>query len=192
MGFNIYHCRDEKSELYEYQIYGKLENCPPDQCADVYIDLHYRVKLNELEVLFLKELHEDISDGRTVIHWEIKFLFLLTNRDYVFIQLPYFIQNKEVDGQKIYVILVKSANSSKFPRKTRIFKGKGFPLTLSLVESDSEGWCSSSFLSQRTANLILLGLQRLISFCLIYNTELDTFGLYTKGLSINSVNVICI
>nr|XP_060616920.1 phosphatidylcholine transfer protein [Anolis sagrei ordinatus] len=132
MGFNIYRHREEKSGLYEYKIYGTLENCPPDLCADVYMDLHYRIKWDE----FLKELHEDTRDGRTVIHWEVKFPFPLTNRDYVFIHER---QDMEVDGQKLYVILAKSASSPKFPEKNGIVRVKNYRQSVAFQSDGKKG-----------------------------------------------------
>lgn len=32
----------QESGLYEYKVFGSLPGCPPELCADVYMDLNYR------------------------------------------------------------------------------------------------------------------------------------------------------
>lgn len=34
----------QTSGLYEYKVYGTLDDCPPDVCSEVYLDLEYRKK----------------------------------------------------------------------------------------------------------------------------------------------------
>lgn len=35
-------CCFQVTGLYEYKVFGELPSCPPDLCADVYMDLTYR------------------------------------------------------------------------------------------------------------------------------------------------------
>ncbi|XP_042304044.1 phosphatidylcholine transfer protein isoform X1 [Sceloporus undulatus] len=132
LGFSIYRLRDEKSGLYEYKVYGTLDDCPPELCADVYMDLDYRINWDQ----FLKELCEKTQDGRTVIYWEVKFPFPLTNRDYVFIRER---QDMEVDGKMIYVVLAKSVNSSKFPEKPGIVRVKNYRQSVAFQSDGKKG-----------------------------------------------------
>ncbi|KAJ7317909.1 hypothetical protein JRQ81_004071 [Phrynocephalus forsythii] len=76
-GFKIYRQYDEKSGLYEYKLYGTLNDCSPELCADVYMDLNYRPKWDQ----FVRDICEKTHDGRPAIYWEVKFPFPLTNRD---------------------------------------------------------------------------------------------------------------
>ncbi|XP_075702636.1 phosphatidylcholine transfer protein isoform X3 [Rhinoderma darwinii] len=53
MGIQIYRLYDEKTGLYEYKIYGGLADCPPELCADVYMDLDYRKKWDQYVKVFM-------------------------------------------------------------------------------------------------------------------------------------------
>uniref|UniRef100_A0A8D0E8P0 Phosphatidylcholine transfer protein n=1 Tax=Salvator merianae TaxID=96440 RepID=A0A8D0E8P0_SALMN len=132
-GLSIYRLYDEKSGLYEYKVYGNLAECSPELCADVYMDLNYRLKWDR----YLRELCEKTHDGRTVIYWEVKFPFPLANRDYVFIRER---QDLEVDGKKIYVILSKSINAVKVPEKPGIVRVKNYKQSVAF-ESDGMNGC---------------------------------------------------
>ncbi|KAG8129369.1 hypothetical protein E2320_016176, partial [Naja naja] len=46
-GLCIYRLYDEKSGLYEYKIYSILNDCSPELCAEVYMDLNYRTKWDQ-------------------------------------------------------------------------------------------------------------------------------------------------
>uniref|UniRef100_A0ABM5FNQ9 Phosphatidylcholine transfer protein isoform X1 n=1 Tax=Pogona vitticeps TaxID=103695 RepID=A0ABM5FNQ9_9SAUR len=118
-GFKIYRQYDEKSGLYEYKLYGILNDCAPELCADVYTDLNYRPKWDQ----FVRDICEKTHDGRPAIYWEVKFPFPLTNRDYVFTRER---RDMEVDGRKIYVILAKSVQTNKFPEKSGIVRVKAY------------------------------------------------------------------
>ncbi|KAH0629223.1 hypothetical protein JD844_011140 [Phrynosoma platyrhinos] len=194
LGFSIYRLRDEKSGLYEYKIYGTLDDCSPELCADVYMDLNYRINWDQ----FLKELCEKTQDGRTVIYWEVKFPFPLANRDVSFQVLECYFQHLwlpalmqvlivhstfgkfkhalyicinthfgsmiynifkilissstssqyvfirerqdiEVDGKKIYVVLAKSVNSSKFPEKPGIVRVKNYRQSVAFQSDGKKG-----------------------------------------------------
>nr|XP_020641866.1 phosphatidylcholine transfer protein [Pogona vitticeps] len=108
-----------KSGLYEYKLYGILNDCAPELCADVYTDLNYRPKWDQ----FVRDICEKTHDGRPAIYWEVKFPFPLTNRDYVFTRER---RDMEVDGRKIYVILAKSVQTNKFPEKSGIVRVKAY------------------------------------------------------------------
>ncbi|XP_062975976.1 phosphatidylcholine transfer protein [Elgaria multicarinata webbii] len=130
--FSIYRLLDEKTGLYEYKVYSLLPDCPPELCADVYMDLNYRTKWDQ----YLREMCEKTHDGLSVIYWELKFPFPLANRDYVFIRER---QDMELDGQKIYVILAKSVTTSKFPEKPGIVRVKNYRQSVAFVSDGKKG-----------------------------------------------------
>ncbi|KGL78196.1 Phosphatidylcholine transfer protein, partial [Tinamus guttatus] len=70
----------QQSGLYEYKIYGGLADCPPELCADVYMDLDFRKQWDQ----YVKELYEKTYDGEKIIYWEVKYPFPLSNRDVSF------------------------------------------------------------------------------------------------------------
>ncbi|XP_066470146.1 phosphatidylcholine transfer protein isoform X2 [Tiliqua scincoides] len=117
-----------KSGLYEYKVFGVIHGCPPDRCAEVYMDLRYRPKWDR----YVKEVCEKIVDGRSAIYWEVKFPFPMTNRDYVFTRER---RDLEVDGRKIYVILAKSVVTSKFPEKPGLIRVNHYKQNVA-IESD--------------------------------------------------------
>ncbi|XP_053231149.1 phosphatidylcholine transfer protein isoform X2 [Podarcis raffonei] len=130
--FCIFRLFDEKSGLYEYKVYATLGDCSPDVCAEVYMDLTYRTQWDR----YLRDISEKPFEGRTVIHWEVKFPFPMANRDYVFIRER---KDMELEGKKIYVILAKSVNTSKFPEKTGIVRVKNYKQCVAFESDGKKG-----------------------------------------------------
>ncbi|KAJ6656454.1 hypothetical protein lerEdw1_003742 [Lerista edwardsae] len=130
---SVYRLYDENTGLYEYKVFGVIQGCPPERCADVYMDVRYRAKWDR----YVKEVAEKIIDGRTAIYWEVKFPFPLTNRDVSFSQYVFTRERRdlEVDGRKIYVILSKSVNTSKFPEKPGLIRVNHYKQCVA-IESD--------------------------------------------------------
>nr|KAF6501092.1 hypothetical protein HJG59_008073 [Molossus molossus] len=69
----IYRLLDQKTGLYEYKVFGVLEDCPPALFTEVYIymDLEDRKKWDQL----VKELYEKECGDKTVVHCEVKYPF---------------------------------------------------------------------------------------------------------------------
>ncbi|XP_075871887.1 phosphatidylcholine transfer protein [Nelusetta ayraudi] len=102
MGVKIYRLFDKATGLYEYKVFGELPSCPPDLCADVYMDLTYRKDWDQ----YAKELYEKEHSGQKSIYWEVKYPFPLSNRDYVYVRER---RDLDVDGRRIRVVLARSA-----------------------------------------------------------------------------------
>uniref|UniRef100_A0A8D0GT69 Phosphatidylcholine transfer protein n=1 Tax=Sphenodon punctatus TaxID=8508 RepID=A0A8D0GT69_SPHPU len=130
MGIRIYRLYDEQSGLYEYKIFGGLVDCSPELCANVYMDLDYRKQWDS----YVKELCEETHDGQTVIYWEVKYPFPLSNRDYVYIRER---RDVDVDGRKICVILAKSTSVPQCPEKSGIIRVKSYKQSVA-IESDGK------------------------------------------------------
>uniref|UniRef100_A0A8C8RAK9 Phosphatidylcholine transfer protein n=1 Tax=Pelusios castaneus TaxID=367368 RepID=A0A8C8RAK9_9SAUR len=130
MGISIYRLYDEQSGLYEYKIFGGLADCPPELCADVYMDLDYRKQWDN----YVKELHDTIYDAERIIYWEVKYPFPLSNRDYVYVRER---RDMDVDGRKIWVMLAKSVSLPQCPEKSGIIRVNNYKQTL-VLESDGK------------------------------------------------------
>ncbi|XP_036310244.1 phosphatidylcholine transfer protein [Pipistrellus kuhlii] len=130
LGISIYRLLDQQTGLYEYKVFGVLEDCPPALLADVYMDLDYRKQWDQ----YVKELYEKECNGETVVYWEVKYPFPMSNRDYVYIR-----QRRELDveGRKIYVVLAKSASVPQFAERPGVIRVKGYKQSLA-IESDGK------------------------------------------------------
>ncbi|KAM8945688.1 phosphatidylcholine transfer protein [Pelodytes ibericus] len=133
MGIQIHRLYDQESGLYQYKIYGGLPECPPELCADVYMDLDYRKQWDQ----YVKVLQEDKDGEDKVIYWEVKYPFPLSNRDYVYVRER---QDLDIDGRKIFVILAKSASAPHCPEKSGIIRVNGYKQSLA-IESDGKNGC---------------------------------------------------
>ncbi|XP_069511038.1 phosphatidylcholine transfer protein [Ambystoma mexicanum] len=130
MGIQIYRLYDKESGLYEYKIYGSLPDCPPELCADVYMDLEYRKQWDQ----YVKELYKVTFEKDHAICWEVKYPFPLSNRDYVYVRER---QDLDINGRKIWVILAKSASVSQCPERSGIIRVNGYKQSLA-IESDGK------------------------------------------------------
>ncbi|KAK1331346.1 hypothetical protein QTO34_009299 [Cnephaeus nilssonii] len=120
----------QRTGLYEYKVFGVLEDCPPALLADVYMDLDYRKQWDQ----YVKELYEKECNGETVVYWEVKYPFPMSNRDYVYIR-----QRRELDveGRKIYVVLAQSTSVPQFAERPGVIRVKGYKQSLA-IESDGK------------------------------------------------------
>ncbi|XP_062846970.1 phosphatidylcholine transfer protein [Trichomycterus rosablanca] len=130
MGVTLYRRYDQATSLYEYKVYGTLSNCPPEVCADVYMDLAYRKQWDT----YVKELHEKDYDRQKAIYWEVKYPFPLSNRDYVYVRER---RKLQVNGRKIWVVLAKSSSVSQCPEKSGIIRVSDYKQSLA-IESDGD------------------------------------------------------
>ncbi|XP_045693418.1 phosphatidylcholine transfer protein [Phyllostomus hastatus] len=129
-GISIYRLLDQQTGLYEYKVFGVLEGCPPAVITDVYMDLDYRKQWDQ----YVKELYEKECGGQTVVYWEVKYPFPMSNRDYVYVR-----QRRELDvgGRKIYVVLAQSMSVPQFAERPGVIRVKGYKQSLA-IESDGK------------------------------------------------------
>nr|XP_020035103.1 phosphatidylcholine transfer protein isoform X3 [Castor canadensis] len=129
-GITIYRLLDQPTGLYEYKVFGVLEDCSPALLADVYMDLDYRKQWDQ----YVKELYEKECSGETVVYWEVKYPFPMSNRDYVYVRQR---QDLDVEGRKIHVVLAQSISMPQFPEKSGVIRVKQYKQSLA-IESDGK------------------------------------------------------
>ncbi|KAM9391885.1 phosphatidylcholine transfer protein isoform 2-T2 [Pholidichthys leucotaenia] len=140
----IHRLLNKETGLYEYKVRGVFNSCTPEVCADVYMDLEYRKKWDS----YVKELCEKDFDGQSAIYWEVKYPFLMSNRDYVYVRER---RDLDVDGRKIWVILARSAPEMQFPEKSSIIRVNDYKQSVAL-ESDGEDGTKGDILGERGQN----------------------------------------
>ncbi|KAB0405245.1 hypothetical protein E2I00_010304 [Balaenoptera physalus] len=125
-GISIYRLLDQQTGLYEYKVFGVLEDCSPDLLADVYVDLDYRKQWDQ----YVKELYEKECNGEAVVYWQVKYPFPMSNRD-----------RRELDpeGQKIHVILAQSTPVPQFPEKSGVIRVKQYKQSLAIQSDGKRG-----------------------------------------------------
>ncbi|XP_036693363.1 phosphatidylcholine transfer protein isoform X2 [Balaenoptera musculus] len=130
-GISIYRLLDQTG-LYEYKVFGVLEDCSPGLLADVYVDLDYRKQWDQ----YVKELYEKECNGEAVVYWQVKYPFPMSNRDYVYVR-----QRRELDheGQKIHVILAQSTPVPQFPEKSGVIRVKQYKQSLAIQSDGKRG-----------------------------------------------------
>ncbi|KAL4229302.1 hypothetical protein ACF0H5_012342 [Mactra antiquata] len=114
-GVTIYRMYNETSGLYEYKVYGVLDDVLPDVCADVYMDLDYRKQWDS----YVQELYETEADGKKVIYWNVNYPWPMSNRDYVYARS---LREMDYNGKKIWVVLARSENLPSIPEKDGIIR----------------------------------------------------------------------
>ncbi|XP_016062691.1 PREDICTED: phosphatidylcholine transfer protein isoform X1 [Miniopterus natalensis] len=130
LGISIYRLLDQQTGLYEYKVFGVLEDCPPALLADVYMDLDYRKQWDQ----YVKELYEKECNGETVVYWEVKYPFPMSNRDYVYTRQR---QELDVEGRKVHVVLAQSSSVPHFAERPGVVRVKGYRQSLA-IESDGK------------------------------------------------------
>ncbi|XP_026889978.1 phosphatidylcholine transfer protein isoform X2 [Herpailurus yagouaroundi] len=129
LGFSIYGLLDQTG-LYEYKVFGVLDDCPPALLADVYMDLDYRKQWDQ----YVKELYEKECNGETVVYWEVKYPFPMSNRDYIYIRQR---QELDVEGRKIHVVLAQSTSVPQFAERPGVIRVNQYKQSLA-IESDGK------------------------------------------------------
>ncbi|XP_076455709.1 phosphatidylcholine transfer protein-like [Babylonia areolata] len=114
-GVTIYRLYNETSGLYQYKIYGVLDDVLPEICADVYMDLEYRRQWDT----YAKELRETGGEGHKLVYWQVNFPFPLWNRDYVYHRE---LRTMEYGGKKIWVVLARSEATPDVPEKPGVVR----------------------------------------------------------------------
>ncbi|XP_043439939.1 phosphatidylcholine transfer protein isoform X2 [Prionailurus bengalensis] len=129
LGFSIYGLLDQTG-LYEYKVFGVLDDCPPALLADVYMDLDYRKQWDQ----YVKELYEKECNGETVVYWEVKYPFPMSNRDYIYIRQR---QELDMEGRKIHVVLAQSTSVPQFAERPGVIRVNQYKQSLA-IESDGK------------------------------------------------------
>ncbi|BFZ10391.1 hypothetical protein BsWGS_13430 [Bradybaena similaris] len=128
----IYRLYNESSGLYQYQVYGSLDDVLPEICAQVYMDLQYRKEWDT----YAKELEIRECEGRHLIYWEVNFPFPLWNRDYVYGR-EYRVMDK--NGQRVWCILAKSVTSPSIHEQSGIIRVDDYLQSVALWSDGKSG-----------------------------------------------------
>ncbi|XP_070939016.1 phosphatidylcholine transfer protein isoform X3 [Macaca nemestrina] len=128
-GISIYRLLDQTG-LYEYKVFGVLEDCSPTLLADVYMDLDYRKQWDQ----YVKALYEQECNGQTVVYWEVKYPFPMSNRDYVYLRQR---RDLDVEGRKIHVVLAQSTSVPQLVERSGVIRVKQYKQSLA-IESDGK------------------------------------------------------
>ncbi|XP_059804149.1 phosphatidylcholine transfer protein isoform X2 [Hypanus sabinus] len=131
-GIHIYRFYREETCLYEYKICGTISDCAPELFVDVYMDLDYRKQWDS----YVKELKELDHSGQKVIYWEVKYPFLMSNRDYVYGRE---LHDLNINGRKIWVIIAKSKYVPELPAKAGIIRVEDYHQTVALESDGKQG-----------------------------------------------------
>lgn len=118
-GVTIYRLYNQESGLYQYKIYGILEDVLPKVCAEVYMDVEYRREWDT----YAKELYETEADGKQLVYWQVNFPFPLWNRDYVYQRELRQVEHK---GEKVWVVLARSEATPSIPEKSGVVRVKDY------------------------------------------------------------------
>nr|XP_028692166.1 phosphatidylcholine transfer protein isoform X6 [Macaca mulatta] len=129
-GISIYRLLDQKTGLYEYKVFGVLEDCSPTLLADIYMDLDYRKQWDQ----YVKELYEQECNGQTVVYWEVKYPFPMSNRDYVYLRQR---RDLDMEGRKIHVVLAQSTSVPQLVERSGVIRVKQYKQSLA-IESDGK------------------------------------------------------
>ncbi|XP_048079898.1 phosphatidylcholine transfer protein isoform X2 [Ursus arctos] len=129
LGISIYGLLDQTG-LYEYKVFGVLDNCLPAVLADVYMDLDYRKQWDQ----YVKDLYEKECNGETVVYWQVKYPFPMSNRDYVYVRQR---RDLDVDGRKILVVLAQSTSVPQIPERSGVVRVNQYKQSLA-IESDGK------------------------------------------------------
>lgn len=114
-GVTIYRLYNETSGLYQYKVYGILDDVLPDVCAQVYMDLEYRKQWDS----YVNELFETDVDGKSLIYWHVNFPWPMSHRDYVYARS---LKEMEYNGKKVWVVLARSEVTPSIPEKDGIIR----------------------------------------------------------------------
>ncbi|XP_012521136.1 PREDICTED: phosphatidylcholine transfer protein isoform X2 [Propithecus coquereli] len=94
------------------------------------MDLDYRKRWDE----YVEELYEQEYNGQTVIYWEVKYPFPMSNRDYIYIRQ---LRELDVAGRKIYVVLAESTSVPQLRERRGVVRVKQYKQSLA-IESDGK------------------------------------------------------
>lgn len=131
-GVTIYRLYNENSGLYEYKVYGVLDDVQPDVCAQVYVDNEYRKQWDS----YVKELYEFEADGKKLIYWNVNYPWPMSNRDYVYKRE---VRELNKDGNKVWVVLAHSDTASTVPEKDGVIRVDDYVQSCALTTDGKVG-----------------------------------------------------
>ncbi|PVD36000.1 hypothetical protein C0Q70_02970 [Pomacea canaliculata] len=131
-GVTIYRLYNEVSGLYEYKIFGVLEDILPEICAEVYMDTEYRKQWDS----YVNELYETEVDGKKFVYWNVNFPFPLWNRDYVYKRE---LRVLERQGKKVWVVLAESESTPSIPEKSGVVRVDDYKQCAALTSDGKVG-----------------------------------------------------
>uniref|UniRef100_A0A0B6ZGI4 Phosphatidylcholine transfer protein n=1 Tax=Arion vulgaris TaxID=1028688 RepID=A0A0B6ZGI4_9EUPU len=131
-GVTIYRLYNETSGLYQYKVYGELDDVLPSVCAEVYMDLEYRKQWDS----FAKVLEVRECEDNHLVYWEVNFPFPLWNRDYLYGRE---LKVMEKNGQKVWIVLAKSIVSPSVPEASGIVRVDDYLQSAALSSNGKSG-----------------------------------------------------
>lgn len=131
-GVTIYRLYNEKSGLYEYKIYGVLDDVLPDVCAQVYMDLEYRKKWDT----YVKELYETDAVDEKAIYWNVNYPWPMSNRDYVYARS---LREMDYNGKRIWVVLARSQSVPTIPEVDGVIRVDDYVQSCALTTDGKVG-----------------------------------------------------
>ncbi|XP_058416597.1 phosphatidylcholine transfer protein-like isoform X2 [Diceros bicornis minor] len=124
--------RRKETGLYKYKGFGVLKDCPPDQLANVCMDLDYRKQWG----VCVEELYEKECNGQTMVYLQVRCPFSKPNKDYVYIRER---RELDVEGRKIHVVLAQSTSHPEFPERSGVIRVTQYKESLALTSDGGNG-----------------------------------------------------
>ncbi|EIE81196.1 hypothetical protein G6F46_005208 [Rhizopus delemar] len=103
-------------QLYQYKAIGKWSEIKPATLAQAYLDLTYRKKWDKN----MQSYQHFECDGNEAIHFEIKYPWPLSNRDYTYVIEKQVL--RDADGQIYIVILGESLPGKSFEGRKGVIR----------------------------------------------------------------------
>ncbi|KAG0746656.1 hypothetical protein G6F57_006701 [Rhizopus arrhizus] len=103
-------------QLYQYKAIGKWSEIKPATLAQAYLDLTYRKKWDKN----MQSYQHFEYDGNEAIHFEIKYPWPLSNRDYTYVIEKQVL--RDADGQIYIVILGESLPGKSFEGRKGVIR----------------------------------------------------------------------
>lgn len=130
-GVKIYRSFNKDSGLYQYKVYGVLQDLSPELGYEVYMDLKYRKKWDG----YVKELYEIEGLDSPAIYWRVAFPFPMSHRDYVYERD---VRELDIDGQKHWIVLARATQTDKVPPVKGVIRVTDY-IQEFVLTSDGEG-----------------------------------------------------
>ena len=145
LDFTVYRrpAHDRNPNLFEYRSFGGWTDIKSDTLAHVYLDLEFRKKWDknmQSHQYFMVEDEQQEKNSHTGNHFEIKYPWPLSNRDYA-----YTIERKivkESDGKQYQVILGESLPSTSFPERKGVIRIDTYMQNICITTGEDGKGCS--------------------------------------------------
>lgn len=133
---------DRNPNLYRYRSIGGWSNVKPDTLAHVYLDLEFRKRWDknmQSHHRFIVNSEGDSKVGHSGNHFEMKYPWPLSNRDYAYTIERKLVKDTE-DGGEYQVILGESLPKSSFPEREGVIRIDNYMQNICISPSeDGEG-----------------------------------------------------